>query len=491
MNPPPKRPYTPPTELPGALWRQAEVTWQQRAQRLALLLGLPLLALVALVGLLLALRAAPAADEAAVGLAQASDAEGLEASSMTFSDQASPTPFPLPDGSSMQGAPAAEATAQPLPSPTPSPAPDGDGDGLSDAEDNCPAQPNPDQADSDGDGLGDECDDSFDLAGLALTAEPNVLYPLSVDASSALIRISGAPASASLVIEADAGGLVVADAACDALEEVRLSLPAGITQARYCPPQDDFPPQVRLRARTQDGAAGGELTLPLREDALTITFARATILNQASEADPANPSRCYFNDPIGRAALLLEQSAIPFLLRIHTPDTSAARRYAVRMAIPTGELYLARQDGAACELLTALDPLTLTASFDIITNQPYTLFYVPPPSSDDGRLDTLELALARGRITSALDVLPVLVPLVNLNVRDETGARARSLTPAERVKVLGLGGEGAGRWAQIQLDDGQARWLNIGQLGGSYTLLGDLGSAPLLQLPASLTGGGG
>jgi hypothetical protein len=104
MNPPPKRPYTPPTELPGVLWQRAEMTWQQRAQRLALLLGLPLLALVALVGLLLALRIAPSASGAALDVAQGPSAtpnEGLEASSVTFSDQASPTPFPLPDGPSV------------------------------------------------------------------------------------------------------------------------------------------------------------------------------------------------------------------------------------------------------------------------------------------------------------------------------------------------------------------------------------------------------
>ena len=36
--------------------------------------------------------------------------------------------------------------------------PDGDGDGVPDANDNCPAVGNPDQADSDGDGIGDACD---------------------------------------------------------------------------------------------------------------------------------------------------------------------------------------------------------------------------------------------------------------------------------------------------------------------------------------------
>jgi hypothetical protein len=35
---------------------------------------------------------------------------------------------------------------------------DGDGDGIGDGCDDCPDEPNPDQADSDGDGLGDACD---------------------------------------------------------------------------------------------------------------------------------------------------------------------------------------------------------------------------------------------------------------------------------------------------------------------------------------------
>ncbi|MHB1317237.1 MAG: thrombospondin type 3 repeat-containing protein [Anaerolineae bacterium] len=38
------------------------------------------------------------------------------------------------------------------------PAPDNDGDGISDDVDNCPLNPNADQADGDGDGMGDVCD---------------------------------------------------------------------------------------------------------------------------------------------------------------------------------------------------------------------------------------------------------------------------------------------------------------------------------------------
>ncbi len=39
---------------------------------------------------------------------------------------------------------------------------DSDGDGECDADDNCPANPNPDQADADGDGVGDVCDNCVD-----------------------------------------------------------------------------------------------------------------------------------------------------------------------------------------------------------------------------------------------------------------------------------------------------------------------------------------
>ena len=52
-------------------------------------------------------------------------------------------------------------------------APDTDGDGVSDDLDNCPADPNPDQADRDGDLVGDECDNCLTVPNLDQADEGN------------------------------------------------------------------------------------------------------------------------------------------------------------------------------------------------------------------------------------------------------------------------------------------------------------------------------
>lgn len=61
---------------------------------------------------------------------------------------------------------------------------DGDGDGVADADDNCPAVQNADQADFDGDGTGDVCDSDLDGDGVEDTIDtcPTVASPNQADA---------------------------------------------------------------------------------------------------------------------------------------------------------------------------------------------------------------------------------------------------------------------------------------------------------------------
>jgi hypothetical protein len=57
----------------------------------------------------------------------------------------------------------------------PLPPPDIDGDGILNVDDNCPAEPNPDQLDTEGDGVGNICDDDDDNDGQPDATDP---YPL-------------------------------------------------------------------------------------------------------------------------------------------------------------------------------------------------------------------------------------------------------------------------------------------------------------------------
>ena len=61
--------------------------------------------------------------------------------------------------------------------------PDSDGDGVPDAADNCPADPNPDQADFDGDGQGDVCDADDDNDGIPDNFDPDPWTPSAFPAS--------------------------------------------------------------------------------------------------------------------------------------------------------------------------------------------------------------------------------------------------------------------------------------------------------------------
>ena len=88
--------------------------------------------------------------------------------------------------------------------------PDGDGDGVPDADDNCPAVYNPDQADADGDGVGNACDncwytpnpDQLD-SNANCPAAPYASDPVCGDACEAAPPVGGT------IIPTDKSGLVM------------------------------------------------------------------------------------------------------------------------------------------------------------------------------------------------------------------------------------------------------------------------------------------
>lgn len=499
----PKRPYTPPHELPGALWRRStKSSWQP----LSVALGVGIGAILGILAMLLIGRS-PNLDAPSPTLTPGESTFALLAPTDSAQTALNPTPIappasPTPTDQDQDGISDAQDNCPSMANPSQL---DSDNDGIGDEcddddldtvfnmLDNCPSAPNPDQADDDGDGIGNLCDTSFDLRGINLLSDvtpPLVLGSLS---NSALISLSfeGEASQGALIFNASIGYWVDANGECAGNGNNSLTLNGNLTNLRYCAPDTSTSTEVELTVRELNNqnavtGRGGALKLALRQEALSLSLARAEVLNQASE-DPANaPSRCYFSEPVGRDALLLEEVSLPFVLRLGS-NSEASYRYQARLSIPSGEVYLARQEGNACELLTALDPLTRTATFDILSQESYTLFLVPSNSAEE-TLNALEIALPRTSISPVrVDILPLLIPTTAITARNERGERATSLGIGERAKIVGIGGTGSGQWAEIQLD-GQTStlWLNIGQLGGSYRLLGNLNAAPQIDLPASL-----
>jgi len=104
---------------------------------------------------------------------------------------------------------------------------DTDGDGIPDAEDNCPAIPNPAQTDTDGDGIGDLCDPCPLAPGGEGACQPMYVSRLRMTLAGAKSRLvwrgsldlpAGVSPSAARVLLVDASGVVVDTAMGSRLE---------------------------------------------------------------------------------------------------------------------------------------------------------------------------------------------------------------------------------------------------------------------------------
>lgn len=489
MNDPgqPERPYVPENELPGAAWRKAERAGYRGPLWLIILISIMVTAVVVAVFVTL--------------LNNSGNNLAVLVGAVTVTPSYTPTPSPTP-------------TITPSPTPVnsdedaliddidncdfvtnPDQA-DSDGDGIGDAcddsdndgvvdlTDNCPRDANPDQSDLDGDGLGDVCDEAVNLSGLMLRPQTTTPLYLGSSASSVLIEVEG-EASAPLVMNAPEGGFTAADADCVNNARVYTLSPTEST-VRYCAPTTSTSTQIRLIGR-EIGAndvptgVGGFTTVELAEDVLTLTVTPAITLNGQSLAESG---RCVYRDALG-SGVSLETAAIPLVLRLNAAgSTTLPRTYTTIITVPGGGLYIARRDGDTCELLTPLDPLTGSPVLETAVNTDYTLYYVPGTSSGDSTTALTFSLTGRGLAPVSVAVPPILVATVALNVRDRSLNIAASLPEGTRALVVGIGGEGSGRWIQIRVDgDDRDLWLNVGQLGGSYRALGNLDSAPPVTLP--------
>jgi hypothetical protein len=367
---------------------------------------------------------------------------------------------------------------------------DSDGDGIVDALDNCPFVPNPDQSDIDGDGLGDACDEAINLSGLRLVPQSNQPLFLGSSASSVVLEVQG-EAAQPLVMSAAVGGFVAEEAAC-ANPTPSYPLMEGERRVRYCAPASAESTSVRVIVRElgqgdRPTGVGGFVSVALVEETLTLNVEPAAVLNGTSVQQAG---RCVYPEALGTGAQL-EADTIPFVMRLATTSRDRAERsYRLMITLPGGGVYLARRTSSdACELLTPLDPLGGSPMVDITLNTDYTLFYVPPATAGDAAPALTFTLVGRDVPSVTVQAPPLLAAIISLNVRDRGQAIAFSLEPGRRVRVVGVGGSGAGRWAQVQADnDERELWVNIGQLGGSYRIIGALESAPTVTLPVSFGG---
>jgi hypothetical protein len=373
---------------------------------------------------------------------------------------------------------------------------DNDGDDVPGELDNCPEIANRDQADFDGDGQGDACDTTFDLAGITLSTTAAQPVYLNVANANVLIDIAYASATtpqtgAQLEMSVSVGTLRLADEPCDTATESLLVIPNTTREIGYCPPAvlpetasaaDNATVEMVLREIDADNQAtgtGGSLALPLAEDIINIPLDIARILNRASEATGTRRTRCYLEEPINNTDL--ETFAIPIQLILETAAaTNRDRSYPLTLAIPPGALYIAENNRTVCTLLTP-NALTGSAGFSARINTPYILYFLPEPETETA---SMELTITLPNQTINFDIPPLLRSFTALNVRTTEGEVVKKLEEGFRARITGIGGEGIRRWVRIQMDnDARELWLNIGQLVGSFEIIGSISTVPEVQAP--------
>jgi hypothetical protein len=353
---------------------------------------------------------------------------------------------------------------------------DADNDGVLDADDNCPFIVNPEQDDTDADGNGDACDTSVDLAGLLIElAQPiyqGTLNPVNITITDS----DGSPLRdvAGVELQVNAGALIPENGQCTNPVNQRLVSRNEPFHFQFCPPKADISMDTVTFTVLEVDEAG---TVEQRGAQIIVDNNTAVFTLNWQQSEDAVATCSAIEEQLNTTP---NDYLIADLTLNHDAEPNLQNLYQARLGMPAQAFAIFQVNEQDCAP-TTITSLTTDSEFNLLTNQTYRLVF-------DTNVDTVgnyQLNLLHTDYNTTLQWLPVLRANTNLNLRVNSGEIGDTLDENDTVLLRGVGGEGVNQWALIQRESTNY-WLNIGNLAGNYTLIGDITWVPNVSIPDAI-----